>query len=195
MLARSGEASAQLAWNLAGKVHVETLFADAPRNESAGVGQANGQKAIDGKSGRLRTDQISGATIRKHEERQQLFEILRFLHMKRAQLQAHDEHFGFGLGAYDVARGFERVDGGIAAHEADEGAFDGWIEAEVLDDVVVEPRCVKTGAGSDDDVGDGAAFFFCKRELVEGAFGQPRSELLEGLHAAGSCGEVATNEK
>ena len=43
------------------------------------------------------------------------------------------------LGANDVARGFERVDGGVAAHESDEGAFDRWVEGEVLDDVIVEP--------------------------------------------------------
>ena len=83
------------------------------------------------KPGWFGADEISGAAIREDEERQQLFEILRFLHVQRAQLQAHDEHFRAGLGANDVARGLERVDGGVAAHEADQGALDGWVEAEV----------------------------------------------------------------
>src|SRR5580704_15627281 len=124
---RSSQPSTQFDWNFARKVHVEALFADAPGNQWTSVWQNDREKVVDGETNWFRTDQIGCAAIGKDEECEQLFEILRFLHVKRAQLQAHEEHFGPRLGAHDVTRGFECVDGGVAAHKADESAFDGWI--------------------------------------------------------------------
>ena len=128
--ARFSEAAAQLAGNLAGKMHVETLLADAPGDEVIGAGEIDGEKAVDGEAGRLRGNEIGGAAIGKDGEGEQLLQILGLLHVQGAELEREEQDFGFGLGAHDVARGFERVDGGIAAHEADEGALDGGIEFE-----------------------------------------------------------------
>ena len=76
-----------------------------------GVWKTDGEKAVDGETRWLRADQIGRAAIGEDQEREQLFEILRLLHMKRAKLEAHEEYFGSWLGANNVARGFERVDG------------------------------------------------------------------------------------
>ena len=69
-IARGSESLAQLAGDLAGKVHVEALLADAPGNQAIGAGEIDGEKAVDGKARRLCTDQVSGAAIREDEERQ-----------------------------------------------------------------------------------------------------------------------------
>ena len=45
-----------------------------------------------------------------------------------------------GLGTNDMVGGLECVDGGVAAHEADHGAFDGGMQAEMIDDFKVETR-------------------------------------------------------
>ncbi len=61
---------------------------------------------------------------------------------------------------------FERVNGGVTAHEVDHGALDGGIEAEMTDDIEIESGRVLAGAGGDDDVRDAATFFFSEREFV-----------------------------
>ena len=50
LIARSSEPSTQFAGNLAGKVHVETLFADAPCDQLIGVREIDGEKAVDGEA-------------------------------------------------------------------------------------------------------------------------------------------------
>src|ERR1700691_2815682 len=67
LIACGGEPSTEFAWNLAGKVHVETLFADAPGDQWMGVRENDGEKAVNGEAHRLRTDQISGAAIREDQ--------------------------------------------------------------------------------------------------------------------------------
>ena len=92
-----------------------------------------------------------------------------------------------------MARGFESVDGGVAAHEADHGALDGGIEAEVVDDVEVEAGRVEAGAGGDDDVGDAAALVCGEGEIIQGVLCELRSEALEKFHAARGRREVSGN--
>jgi len=148
----------QLARNLAGKMHVETLFADAPGDELIGASEIDGEKAIDGEAGGLPANEIGRATISKHREGEQLLQILRFLHVQGAEFEREEEDFGFGFGANDVAGGLKCVDGGVAAHKADKCALDGRIELGEIDDFVVEAGRVQSGAAGDDDMGDALAF-------------------------------------
>ena len=122
-----------------------------------------------------------------------MLELGSLLEVERAEFEIEDDDAGAGFGADDVVSGFEGVDGGVAAHEADEGSFDGGVETEVIDDLKVEAGGVEAGAGSDDDVGDGVAFRLRKGEVVKGFAGQLGGEALEEFHAAGGDGEAAGN--
>jgi len=190
-----GEPAPKFAWDLAGEVHVEALLADAPGDELTCAGEVHGEKAVNGEADRLGANEIGGATIGEDEEGEQLFEILGVLKVQRAELEAEQQDFGVRFRANDMTGGFERVDSGVAAHESDEGALDGGIEAQVLDDVIVEPRGVETSAGGDNDVSDGLALAGSECKLAEGAMGELRGELFEGLHAAGGGGEFAGDKK
>ena len=156
------EGGADFAGDLSGEMHVKAEFADAPGDEVSGAGDAEGEEAIDGQPCRLSADERSGGTIGEDEEREYLFELVGLLEVERAEFEIEDDDTGLGLGADDVVGGFEGVDGGVAAHEADHGAFDGGIEAEVVDDFKVEAGRIEAGAGGDDHMGDGVAF--CLRE-------------------------------
>src|ERR1039458_767894 len=176
-------------------MHVESLFADAPGDEVIGAGEVDGEKTVDGEADGLRGDEIGGTAIGEDREGKQLLEILCLLHVQGAELEREQQDFSVGLGANDVASGLERVDGGIAAHETDEGALDRGVEVEKLDDFVVESRRVQAGAAGDDDVSNALAFGVGERELQEGATRELRSELSKGLHAAPRGGEIAGNEE
>ena len=193
--ARFGEPIAQLDWDLAGEMHVKSLFADAPGDELIGAGEVDGEKAVEGEADGLGGDEIGGAAIGKDREGEQLLEILGLLHVQGAELEREEQDFGAGFGANDVAGGLERIDGGIAAHEADEGALDGGVKVEKLDDFVVEAGRVEAGAAGHDDVGNALAFGVGECELQECATRELRSELPKGLHAPRSGGEVAAHEE
>ena len=96
-----------------------------------------------------------------------MFELVEFLKVEGAEFEIQHENCGTGLGTDDMVRRFERIDGGVTAHEVDHGALDGGVEAEMTDDFEVESGCVLAGAGGDDDVGDAAAFFFSQCEFIQ----------------------------
>src|ERR1039457_189829 len=115
-------------------MHVESLFPDAPGDEVIGAGEVDGEKAVEGETDGLRGDEIGGAAIGEDCKGKQLLEVLCLLHVQGAELKRKEQDFGVWLGANDVTCGLERVDGGIAAHETDEGALDRGVEVEKLDD-------------------------------------------------------------
>ena len=73
---------------------------------------------------RLGADQIGRASIGEDEESEQLLELVRLLHVERAEFETEDQNLCVRLGADDVVRRFERVDGRVAAHESDHGSLD-----------------------------------------------------------------------
>ena len=121
------------------------------------LGNVDSEETVDGEPVRVGADQAGGAAIGEDEEREHLFELVGLLKVERAEFEVEDEHLCLGFGADDVMRGFERIDGGVAAHEADHGALDGGREAEMADDFEVQAGRVEASARGDDDVGDGAA--------------------------------------
>jgi hypothetical protein len=79
---------------------------------------------------------------------------VRFLEVQRADLDIDDQNPRLGLGAHDVARQLQRVDRGVAAHEADHGALDRVLQAAAGYQFEVYARRGKAGAGCDDQMGD-----------------------------------------
>ena len=112
--------------------------------------------------------------------------------MESAELEVEDEHARGRLGADDVAGELEGVHGGVAAHKADHGALDRRAQAEVVDDLEIEPRGIKAGAGGDDQVSDGAAFGGGQSEAIEGATRQGGSSRLVDPHAVRGRRKAAT---
>ena len=92
-----------------------------------------GEKAVDGEARGVSADQGGGAAVGEDQEGEHLLQLMRLLKMQRAEFKIQDQTRGFGHGADDVMRRLERVDGGVTAHEADHGAFDGRVEAEMVD--------------------------------------------------------------
>src|ERR1700722_8191096 len=80
--ARFSEPAAQLAGDLAGKMHVETLLADAPGDEFTCAGEIDGEKAVDREAGWLCGHEIGGAAIGKDREGEQLLQFLGLLHVQ-----------------------------------------------------------------------------------------------------------------
>ncbi len=193
--ARAGETLAQLARNLAREMHVEALLTDTPCDELIGTREVDGEKAIESETRGLGCNEIGGAPIGEDGEGKQLLQIVGLLHMQGTEFEREEQDFGVGLGANDVARGLEGVDGCIATHEADEGALDGGIESGELDDLKVDAGRIEPGAGGHDHVRDSLAFCVGERELQERAAGELRCELPKGLHAAGSRREVAAHKQ
>src|SRR5579863_3437115 len=187
------ERLANLRWHLAGELHVEAELANAPGDEMACVGNAESEKAVDGKAGGLGAHQRRRAPVREEQEGEHLLEVLSLLQVERAEFEIENEDGGVGSGSDDMARGLERIHGGIAAHEADHGALDRGAQAEMMDDVEVEARRVESGARSDDDVRDAAALIAGDGQLVERAARELRGKTLEELHAARSIRKSAAH--
>jgi hypothetical protein len=97
-----------------------------------------------------------GAAVAEDQEREHLLELLRLLQVQRAEFEVEHQHLRVRFGAHNVPRLLEAVDRRIAAHEADHGALDRGIEAEVIENVEVEPRRVEAGAGRDQHMRDAA---------------------------------------
>ena len=157
------------------------------------IGNLEREKTVDREASGFGRDQRGGAAVGEDEEREDLFELVEFLKMEGAEFEIQHQDCGIGLGADDVMRSFERVDGGVTAHEIDHGSLDGRVEIEMADDFEVESGCVLTGAGGNDNMSDAAAFFFGQSEFVQGDLRQLRGEALVELHALRSGGEVAFN--
>ncbi len=180
--------------NVPGEKHIEAEAANLPGDQLAGVGNHDSAEAVERETHRFGGEDAGGAAIGEEQEAEHLLEIVGFLQVQRAELEVHHEHARVRFGADDVARGLEAVDGGVAAHEADHGALDRGAEAEMVDDVEVEPRRVQAGAGGDEDMRDGAAL--CGRDLQvvdERAAHEDGGEALEDLHALRGVGEAAAD--
>src|SRR3954466_8104490 len=72
--------------------------------------------------------------------------------MQRAELEVQDQHMRSMIRAHDVACELQRVHAGVAAHKADNGPLDRWLESVMLDNFDIEARCIKARAGRQDQV-------------------------------------------
>jgi len=97
----------------------ETLFADEPCDELTRAREIDSKETVECEARWICGDEISGCASAKTVKASNCSRSCVSC-MWRAELQAEEEDFCFRLGADDVARCFERVDGGIAAHKADE---------------------------------------------------------------------------
>src|SRR6185369_8725807 len=94
----------------------------------------------------------------------------------------------------DVAGELERVDGGVAAHEADDRALDAWSEAAAADQFEIHSRCRHSRAGGDDEVAD-LANFIAETEAIDGLLGEGRGLGGVAAHALSSRGKPARDVK
>lgn len=86
--AGSLETAAKFARDLAGKLHVEALRADSPGDEGVGSGEIDCEEAVERETGRIRSDEIGGASIGKDEEGEKLLKVVQLLHVERAEFEA-----------------------------------------------------------------------------------------------------------
>ncbi len=77
--------------------------------------------------------------------------------MQAAQFQVDNEHAGGRGGADDVIGQFQSIDGGEAAHEADDGALRAVRQHGLAHDLEVEAGSRESGAAGDDQVRDAVA--------------------------------------
>ena len=152
--------TANLARNLPGKVHVETQFPDAPRNQVARLRNVYREKAVDCQTLRLRAHHRCCASIRENQKRQHLLQLRRLLKMQRAELQIQQQHTRLGLRANNVVRRLQRIDGRIAAHEADHGPLHRRVQSEMIHHFKIKSRRIEPGARSHDHMRHRAPFVF-----------------------------------
>src|ERR1039457_1546191 len=105
-------------------MHVESMVANPPRNQTACLRNVERQKAVKGKALLSRCDQRCSTAIGKDQEGQDLFQFISFLKMQRTELKVQYQNCGFWHRANDVMCRLERVDCRVASHEADHGTFD-----------------------------------------------------------------------
>src|SRR6185369_3100902 len=91
----------------------------------------------------------------------------------------------------DVMGGLQAIDCCVATHEADHRSFYGRAQVEVVNDVIIEPRCVEPRARSYDDVRDAAPLFLVQGELVQGASRELWCKSFKCFHASRRVGKVA----
>src|SRR6478736_5287147 len=110
--------------------------------------------------------------------------------MQGAKLEVDNKHSRGSLGANDVARDLERIDGGIAAHASDHGTFDRARKPAALDEVKIEAGRGETRAAGYQQVGDA---FALRSELqaIDRGLRQRRRVLFEQPHARRRVGEIA----
>jgi hypothetical protein len=137
---------------------------------------------------RLGADDRRRAAIGEQQEAQQLLERRGVLQVQRAELEADDQHPRLRLAAHRVPGDLQRVDRGLAAHEADHGALHAARQVVALHQVAVEAGCDEAGAGGDDQVRD-ARRFLRQAEPGEGGVGQRRRLGLVAGHAGAGGGE------
>src|SRR5262249_60144729 len=94
---------------------------------------------VEREGGWLGADQRGGATVAEQEERQQPIEVVSFLQVERAQLEADDQHPGGGHGAHKVVCQAQGIDRGVATHKANYGALDRRVEATSPHQLEVDP--------------------------------------------------------
>ena len=176
--------------HLAGQHHVEAEIADVPGDQLARVRHQHGAETIERDADRIGADDAGGAAIAEQQERQHLLEVGGFLQMQRTQLDVEDEHARMRLRAHDVARQLERVDGGIAAHEADHGALDRARQLAALDHLVIEAGRREAGATGDQHMADAVALG-AELQAFDRGLRQLGRVPLEAAHARGDIGEIA----
>src|SRR5262245_49335640 len=150
----------------------------------------HGAEAVDGNALWLGGDERGGATVAPQQEGEELGEVARILEMQRAELEIHDQDSCLRIGADDVARKFQRVDRGIAAHEADDGALDRAGEAAALEEFEIETRRGEAGAAGYEQMSEAFAPA-AKFEPFNGGCGESWSLVGEEPHARRRRGEVA----
>src|SRR5262245_20580689 len=150
----------------------------------------HGAEAVDGDTLRLGGDERGGAAVAPKKEGEKLGEVARILEMQRAKLEIHDQDSRLWIGANDVARKLQRVDRGIAAHEADDRALDRAGEAAALDEFEIEARRGEAGAAGYQQVREAFAPV-AEFEPFDGGRGESRSLVGEEPHARRRRGEMA----
>ena len=121
-------------------------------------------------------DQGGGGAVGEQQEAQHLRHVLEILlQMQAAEFQVDHQDAGPRIGADDLVGEFQGVDGGEAAHEADDGALGAVGQAGRAHDLEIQAGRGETGATGDDQVGD------CCRIGV-----QPRTARMARSRACGS---------
>src|SRR5262245_572232 len=154
----------------------------------------HGAEAVDGDALWLGGDERCGAAVAPQQEGEKLGEVARILEMQRAELEIHDQDSCLRIGADDVARKFQRVDRGIAAHEADDGALDRAGEAAALHEFEIEARRGEAGAAGYEQVREAFASA-AEFEPLDGGRGESRSLVIEQPHTRRGRGELAPDIK
>jgi hypothetical protein len=179
-----------LLWNLAGQGHGETGFADAPRDEIARMRNCHDTKILEGDALRLCGDETCRASVAEEQRGEDNFEIGRLLQVEGAELEIDHQNLRGRLGANDVMRSLQGVDGGRASHEPDHRAFDGGIQSQAFHELLIEPRCGEAGAGCHHHVSDGRALFV-DIEGLDGALRELHRVGFEPSHASGRAGKLS----
>src|ERR1700733_5874462 len=91
--------------------------------------------------------------------------------MKGAELEIDDGDMGRRFGPHDMPGKFQSVESGIASHKSDDRSFDRRIKSVMLDELEIDARRVKAGAGRQYQMGY-VVFAFRKIELIERTFRQ-----------------------
>src|SRR5262245_2667987 len=117
----------------------------------------HGAEAVDGDTLWLGGDERGGAAVAPKKEGEKLGEVARILEMQRAKLEIHDQDSRLRVGANDVPRKLQRVDRGIAAHEADDGALDRAGETAAFHEFEIETGRGEAGAAGYEQMGEAFA--------------------------------------
>src|ERR1700729_3372418 len=110
--------------------------------------------------------------------------------MQGAKLEVDDEHSRGCLGANDVTRELERIDGGVAAHESDCRTFDSARKPTALDEFEIEARRGEAGATGYQQMSDAVAVR-SKLQTIDRGLRQHRRVLFEPPHPLRGVGEIA----
>src|SRR3954452_11744776 len=110
--------------------------------------------------------------------------------MQGAKLEVDNKHSRGSLGANDVVRELERIDGGIATHESDHGTFDRARKPAALEQFEIEAGRGETGATGYQQMGD-AVTLRSELQTIDRGLRQRRRVLFEQPHARRRVGESA----
>src|SRR5262245_44492790 len=154
----------------------------------------HGAEAVDGDALWLGGDERGGTAVAPDKEGEKLGEVARVLKVQGAELEIHDQDARLRIGADDGTRKFQRVDRGIAAHEADDGALDRAGEAAAFHQFEIEPRRREAGAAGYEEVREAFASA-AEFEPFDGGRSQARSLVIEQPHAHCRRGELAPDIK
>src|ERR1035438_2868942 len=112
-------------------MHIESGIANTPCNQVTCRRNVDCEKAIDGEALGPRADKTGGATIRKKQKREYVFQILCLLKVERAEFEVQYENVRASLRTNDVMRQLQGIDGCITTHESDHRPFDRRVKFEM----------------------------------------------------------------